>query len=102
VTFLTVDEFAEDGLGDRAQDLINRVKELAERYPDDRHDDRRNARTAFAIRRPPAFSKSRGAFLFQISIDEDETRLSVAKKANPEARLRASGYMSSSRMMLSQ
>jgi hypothetical protein len=35
----TVDEFAEDGLGDRAQDLINRVKELAKRDRDDRHDD---------------------------------------------------------------
>ncbi len=33
-----VDEFAEDGLQDRAQDLINRVKELAERDRDDRHD----------------------------------------------------------------
>jgi hypothetical protein len=33
-----VDEFAEDGLGDRARDLINRVKELAERDRDDRHD----------------------------------------------------------------
>jgi hypothetical protein len=34
-----VGEFAEDGLGDRARDLIDRVKDLAERDRDDRRDD---------------------------------------------------------------